>query len=191
MECNSIILASASPRRQELLKTVVEDFEVLVSNVDEIVPPEISALEVPQFLATIKAKDVAKNNPDRIVIGADTCVFNGDKILGKPSDREDAYNMLQSLSGKTHSVITGCALIKGNKSISFSVKTDVEFFDLTESEIEDYLNTNEPFDKAGSYGIQGKGALFVKRINGDYFNVVGLPISKLSRVLKTFYELTK
>ncbi len=191
MECNNIILASASPRRQELLKTIIEEFEVQISNVEEIVPHEISAFEVPEFLATLKAKDVAKRYPEKLVIGADTCVLNGDKILGKPSDREDAYNMLLSLSGKTHSVVTGCSLIKGNKSISFSVKTDVEFFDLTKGEIEDYLNTNEPFDKAGSYGIQGKGALFVKRINGDYFNVVGLPISKLSKVLKTFRELTK
>ncbi len=185
---NNIILASASPRRKELLKQITENFEVVVSSVEEIVPNNIPQEEVPQFLATLKAKDVASHNPDKLIIGADTCVFYDGAILGKPKDRQDAINMLSTLSGKTHSVITGCAIIKNGKSISFSVKTDVEFYDLSENEIYDYIDTKEPFDKAGGYGIQGKGALLVKGIKGDYFNVVGLPISQLKRVMNSFMK---
>lgn len=191
MELNNIILASASPRRQELLKHITDDFTVKVSSVEEIVPNEICADETPEFLAMLKAKDVAQSFPESLVIGADTCVLADGKILGKPKDKNDAYNMLSLLSGKTHTVITGCALVAGDKSISFSVSTDVEFYSLTEEEINDYINTSEPFDKAGAYGIQGKGSLLVKGINGDYFNVVGLPVAKLSRVIKSFYNITK
>ena len=183
---NNIILASASPRRKELLKQITEDFEISVSSVEEIVPDNIPAEEVPQFLSTLKARDVALNYPDKLVIGADTCVLCNGKILGKPKDNDDAYNMLSLLSGKTHSVITGCTLVKNGKSISFSVTTEVEFFKLTDQEIYDYIATNEPFDKAGGYGIQSKGGLLVKEINGDYFNVVGLPIAKLKKIMDSF-----
>lgn len=191
MGYNDIILASASPRRQELLKLITENFSVKISSVEEVVPCDIPVDEVPQFLATLKAKDIAADFPNNLVIGADTCVIADGKILGKPSDKNDAFKMLQSLSGKTHTVITGCALIKGEKSISFSVATKVEFFDLTTEEIDEYINTSEPFDKAGSYGIQGKGGLFVKKIDGDYFNVVGLPVAQLKKVIKSFSNFTK
>ena len=191
MEYNNIVLASASPRRQELLKQITDSFIVKVSSVEEIIPEGMLCDEVPQFLATLKAKDVATDFPNDLVIGADTCVLCDGKILGKPKDEDDAFNMLSDLSGKTHSVITGCALVKAEKSISFSVTTEVEFFDLTEDEINKYIKTNEPFDKAGGYGIQGKGSLFVKRINGDYFNVVGLPIAQLNRVIDSFSKFTK
>ncbi len=188
---SNIILASASPRRKELLNQITEEFSIVVSSVEEIVPDSIPVDEVPQFLATLKAKDVALNYPDKLVIGADTCVLCDGKILGKPKDCADAYNMLSLLSGKTHSVITGCALVKNGKSISFSVTTEVEFFKLTDKEINDYIETNEPFDKAGGYGIQSKGGLFVKGIKGDYFNVVGLPIAQLKKVMDSFSKINQ
>ena len=182
----SYILASQSPRRRELLSVITDDFTVIPSNVEEIVPDEIEILDSPEYLAKIKALDIAKEYPDDIVIGADTSVFLGDFILGKPTDRKHAYQMLKALSGNTHVVITGCAIVKGNKCESFSVKSEVEFFKLTEEEINAYLDTDEPYDKAGSYGIQAKGALLVKEIRGDYFNIVGLPIGELNRRLKEF-----
>lgn len=188
---DSIILASASPRRKELLKQITDNFTVVVSSVEEVVPDNITQEEVPQFLATLKAKDVALKYPDNLVIGADTCVLCDGMILGKPKDREDAFNMLSLLSGNTHSVITGCALVKNGRSVSFSVTTEVEFFKLTDVEINDYINTNDPFDKAGGYGIQSKGCLLVKGIKGDYFNVVGLPIANLNRVIKSFLKISK
>ena len=191
MQFKKIILASASPRRQELLKHITDDFIIKVSDIEEIVPDGISAEETPEFLAMLKAKDISSKFGDSLVVGADTCVLADGKILGKPKDAQDAYNMLSMLSGKEHTVITGCALSLGDKSISFSVSTKVEFYNLSKKEIDDYINTNEPFDKAGAYGIQGKGSLLVKRINGDYFNVVGLPISKLNRVINSFYNITK
>ena len=112
----------------------------------------------------------------------------GEVILGKPKDRGYAYQMLKMLSGNTHTVITGCAIVKGDKCVSFSVKSEVEFYPLSEEEINAYLDTDEPYDKAGGYGIQSKGALLVKGICGDYFNVVGLPVSPLSREIKNFIK---
>lgn len=178
------ILASASPRRKELLSMCIKEFKVCPSNIPEIVPKELDIEKHSEFLARLKAEDIAKLYPDDIIIGADTSVIYRDKILGKPNDREDAKQMLKMLSGNTHKVITGCAVVKNGVCNSFSVTTEVEFFKLNDSEIENYLNTNEPYDKAGSYGIQGLGGLFVKAIKGDYFNVVGLPIAHLKRYLE-------
>lgn len=178
------ILASQSPRRRELLSVITEDFTIIPSNIEEIVPEDIAPFESPEYLAKIKALDIAKTHPDDIVIGADTSVFLGDSVLGKPKNRNHAYEMLSMLSGNTHYVITGCAIVKGDKCISFSVKSEVEFYKLTDDEINAYLDTDEPYDKAGSYGIQAKGALLVKEIRGDYFNIVGLPIGELNRRLK-------
>ncbi len=180
----SLILASASPRRKELLKIITEDFLVCVAECDETLNEKIASKDVPEFLATKKARAVKKNNPFDTVIGSDTIVLLGDKILGKPTSREDAFDMLKGLSGKEHSVITGCCICAKEKEITFSCETKVEFFPLTDEEINSYLDTNEPYDKAGSYGIQGIGSLFVKQIKGDYFNVVGLPVSMLNKVLK-------
>lgn len=177
------ILASASPRRKELLSMVVSDFAVCPSNIPEIVPQDLPVEQHPEYLARLKAEDIANNYPDDIVIGADTSVIFGDVILGKPKDREDARRMLKILSGNTHKVITGCAVVKNDICESFSVVTEVEFFELSNTEISEYLDTNEPYDKAGSYAIQGLGGLFVKAINGDYFNVVGLPIAYLKRFM--------
>ena len=182
----SYILASQSPRRRELLSVITDNFTVMPSNVEEIVPDNVDIFDSPEYLARIKALDIAKEYPDDIVIGADTSVFLGDVILGKPKDRNYAYQMLKMLSGNTHIVITGCAIVKGDKLVSFSVKSEVEFFKLSEEEINAYLDTDEPYDKAGSYGIQAKGALLVKEIRGDYFNIVGLPIGELNKRLKEF-----
>ncbi len=180
----NIILASASPRRKELLAVITNDFSVVPSDCEENVPLDISADKTAEYLAEIKALSVAEKHPHSIVIGADTCVVAEDMILGKPKDTDDARKMLKMLLGKTHKVITGCAIVKNGVVNSFSVTTDVEFYPLSEEEIENYINTSEPYDKAGGYGIQGKASLFVKAIKGDYFNVVGFPIAELSRKLK-------
>ena len=179
-----IILASASPRRKELLGIITNDFEIIPSDAEEIVPSGISADETAEYLAKIKALSVAQIHTESIVIGADTCVVADGVILGKPKDKAQAKQMMELLSGKTHKVITGCAIVKNGKVDSFSVCTEVEFYSLSEEEIENYINTSEPYDKAGGYGIQGKASLFVKAIKGDYFNVVGLPVAELNRKLK-------
>lgn len=182
----NVILASASPRRKELFSIIENDFDIIPSKVEEIVPDGVSALEQAEYLATLKACDISKRYPNSLVIGADTCVVAEGKVLGKPKDKADADFMLRLLSGKIHRVVTGCAICYKEKTISFSNVTDVEFYPLTDSEIEEYTNTSEPYDKAGAYGIQGKAGLFVKGIKGDYFNVVGLPVSQLNKILNEF-----
>lgn len=181
-----IILASASPRRQELLKKITEDFISIPADIDETVPYGIPAEQAPEYLALKKAEHIAKGHPDSIVLGSDTGVFLDGEMLGKPCDRNEAYKMLETLSGRTHSVITGCAVVKGDKKVTFSCKTEVTFYELSRQEIADYVSTGECDDKAGAYGIQGKGALLIKEIKGDYFNVVGLPTAELYRSLKKF-----
>ncbi|MBQ7128644.1 MAG: septum formation inhibitor Maf [Clostridia bacterium] len=176
-----VILASKSPRREELLKTVFEEFEIIPSDCEEVVPKNISVKDVAEYLAILKAKDVAKKYRDSLVIGADTVVIVDGEILGKPKDKFEAKRMLKKLSGKTHTVVTGCCLCLNGKMNSFSKSTKVEFYKLTSDEIAEYVKTGEPMDKAGAYGIQGKGALLVKQIDGDYFTVMGLPIAKLKR----------
>lgn len=179
-----IILASQSPRRQELLKLITSDFEIKVSNVDETLPDKITPKEAVMYLSKIKAEPFADG--DDIVIGADTVVALDGKILGKPKSKENAKEMLRFLSGRTHSVFTGVTLASGKKTKTFAVETKVKFFELTNEEIDAYIKTKEPFDKAGAYGIQGYGSLLVEKIDGDYFNVVGLPVSTLARELKAF-----
>lgn len=176
-----IILASKSPRRKELLSLITEDFEIKSANVDETLPDGIAPDKAVEYLSKIKAIPL-KNDTDTI-IGADTVVAVDGKILGKPADHKDAYNMLKMLSGKWHSVFTGITVIKPEKTITVSVETKVKFFELNDDEIFKYINTDECDDKAGAYGIQGKGALLVEKIDGDYFNVVGLPVSTLSKLL--------
>lgn len=179
-----IILASASPRRQELLKLICESFTVEPADIDETVNKSIELEKIPEYLATEKARHIHNNNHyDDIVIGCDTGVFLDGIMLGKPKDEQDACKMLNSLSGREHKVITGCSVFYKDKVISFSQTTNVEFYKLTDEEIEAYVNTKEPMDKAGAYGIQGKGATLVKRINGDFYNVVGLPVALLNKKL--------
>lgn len=176
-----IILASKSPRRKELLSIITTDFKIKTADVDETLPENIAPDRAVEYLSKIKAEPFADKND--IVIGADTIVAADGKILGKPKDKDDAYSMLKMLSGKEHSVFTGVTVIKNNKAQTFSVETKVKFFALTDDEINAYIKTGEPFDKAGAYGIQGKGSLLVEKINGDYFNVVGLPVSRLAKIL--------
>lgn len=178
-----IILASASPRRKELLQKITDDFICVPADIDESLPCGARIEKAPEYLALKKAEHIAKDYDDSIVIGSDTGVFYGGEMLGKPKDRADAKRMLEMLSGKTHSVITGCAIIKGDKKITFSCETKVTFYELSQKEIKDYVATGECEDKAGAYGIQGYGALLIKEINGDYFNVVGLPVAQLYRKL--------
>ena len=178
-----IILASASPRRQELLKLISEDFKIIPADIDESVDKNLPLDGVPEYLADKKAAHISALYPDDIVIGCDTGVFVDNQMIGKPRSDKAAFEILKMLSGKTHHVITGCASYKSDRLVRFSQVTEVEFYKLTNAEIEEYIATGEPADKAGAYGIQGKGALLVKRINGDYFNVVGLPVALLNKKL--------
>jgi len=191
-QVKKIILASKSPRRQELLNQIGIPYEVVASKVDEKCVGDLPPDQLVEALAKIKAEDVAKNLPlkqeDFLVIGADTIVVLDNKILGKPISSVDAKNMLQSLSGKMHKVYTGVAIIDTKSSTweVFTQKTKVYMKTMTLEEIEAYVLTKEPLDKAGSYGIQGKGGVFVEKIEGDYFSVMGLPIGKLYDYLKKF-----
>lgn len=179
-----IILASASPRRSELMTLAGFRFDVICADIDEIVPEKALPQEVVMSLALQKAQAVAKDHRKSAVVGSDTVVALDGKILGKPRSEKEAVEMLRSLSGRIHKVFTGVAIVCGEKVTSFFEETEVEFYPLTDQEILDYVATGEPMDKAGAYGIQGRGAVLVKRINGDYFNVMGLPISKVYRELK-------
>jgi septum formation protein len=181
----SVVLASNSPRRKELLKFLFSDFLVSPANVDETIPLGVSAEGSAEYVAKKKALAVAEKFPNDLVIGCDTIVLHNGKVLGKPSSEEDSFNTLKALSGNTHKVITGVCIANRGSITSFSEVTEVTFHELTDKEVLEYIATGEPSDKAGSYGIQGYGSLLVKCIHGDYFNVVGLPISRLNRVLKT------
>ena len=183
---SKIVLASQSPRRKEIMETAGFEFEIIVSNAEEKIEENLSPEEVAKSLSLQKAQAVAVDNPEKIVIGADTIVVLDNEILGKPKDKNDAYKMLKKLSGKAHKVYTGIAVICGEKIVNEAVSTEVEFYELSDDEIIKYIETNEPMDKAGSYGIQGRGCLLVKGIKGDYFNVVGLPIATLSKIIKEF-----
>jgi septum formation protein len=179
-----LVLASSSPRRKELLENLHLAFEISSSEVDESFAPGLMPEEIVTELAYRKAKEVAKQYPSSFVIGADTIVVANERILGKPQTEAEATEMLCILSGKTHAVYTGVAIIHGNIETSFYEKTEVTFWELTEDEINAYIKSGEPFDKAGGYGIQGFGSTLVKQISGDYFAVVGLPVSRLVRELK-------
>ena len=180
----NIILASASPRRRELLTLAGIEYTVIPSECEEILPDDITPANAVEELARQKAEDVFRIHTDSMIIAADTVVALGNTILGKPKNDDDAFSMLSSLSGKIHTVYTGVCIKTAEKEEIFSVATDVEFYELTEKEICDYIATKEPCDKAGAYGIQGKGSLLVKGIRGDYFNVVGLPLAETVRRLK-------
>lgn len=183
-----IILASSSPRRQEILRQIGLHFEVKTKEVDETIPAGIPPHQAVSELAYRKAWGTAHLEPEAIVIGADTIVLHENRILGKPLDRSDAVETLRSLSGSEHLVITGFCVIEAatGKVVRANETTRVFFRRLTDAEINAYVESGEPMDKAGSYGIQGLGAVLVEKIDGCYFNVVGLPVSHLSQVLKSF-----
>ncbi len=192
MSCSKLILASASPRRRELLRMLGLGFEVLVSTAEEKkgelagVPgsPGEHAMET----AAGKAGEIADLHPDALVIAADTIVVAEEQVMGKPCDEEDARVMLSFLSGRWHEVYTGIALVKAaeKKSLLDYERTRVKFRPLTMEEIDQYIRSGEPMDKAGAYGIQGLGAVLVERIEGCFFNVVGLPLARLTLMLKEF-----
>ncbi|ASB88064.1 Maf family protein [Bacillus sonorensis] len=181
-----LILASQSPRRKELLNLLQIPYSIVVSDAEEKLNRNFSPAENVKWLAEQKVRVVADQYPDAVVLGADTIVCFEGVCLGKPKDAEEAERMLKMLSGQTHSVLTGVCIKSNSKCETFFEETEVTFWPLDEKEISAYIDTGEPFDKAGAYGIQGKGALFVKHIKGDYYSVVGLPISKTMRMLKRF-----
>jgi len=179
-----IILASASPRREQLLRQVGYEFQVLPSRAEEDNTAELSPEELVQTHARAKAWDVARQvAPADIVIGADTLVVLDGKVFGKPGSAEQACRMLQELSGRTHSVWSGIAIVKEGRCLCAAVETRVTLGRLNEEEIKRYVATGEPLDKAGAYAVQGIGAVFVEKLDGCYFNVVGLPLNALSRLL--------
>lgn len=178
-----IILASSSPRRKELLTTAGIEFEIHVKEVDESVPDGTPPAEAAKMTAAKKAAAVAEDYADCVVIGADTIVVANGKILGKPKDEADAESMLRMLSGIEHEVITGVCIIRNGTSETFAQISKVKFYNLTDEEISAYVATKEPMDKAGAYGIQGLGCKLVERIDGDYFNIVGLPVAEVCRKL--------
>lgn len=183
-----LLLASSSPRRSELLKMAGYEFTVVPANVSETFLHGTPPMQIVEQLSARKAQAVAKQHPEATVLAADTVVVFKGRILGKPKDAEAAKAMLKLLSANVHQVYTGYTVISGKKLINGHECTSVEFYTLSQSEIDAYIETEEPFDKAGAYGIQGRGALFVKRINGDYYNIVGLPIAKIHRILTGLQE---
>lgn len=181
-----LILASASPRRQQLMKDAGFTFEVRLKNVEEKYPQELHLENVPEYLSKVKASAFRKElKADEVLITADTVVCIHDRILGKPADRKEAISMLQELSGNRHLVVTGVSVTTRTEQLSFSSRTDVFFKHLSNEEIEFYVDTYKPFDKAGAYGIQEWiGYIGIERIEGSFYNVMGLPIQKLYETLR-------
>lgn len=183
-----IILASASPRRKQLLEWAEIKFDILVHPTDETYPEGLSATDVAIHIAKEKAKAVANNLPaDNIIIAADTIVVLHNEIIGKPKGREDGIAILKKLSGQQHKVVTGVCMIQGGKEISFSDTTEVDFHELSTAQIEFYIDRYKPYDKAGAYAIQEWiGVVGIKKISGDFYNVMGLPVSRVVQALKQF-----
>lgn len=180
-----LILASTSPRRSELLKMAGYEFTVATTEVGEEYLRGTPPMQIVEQLATRKAKAAVKEHPDDTILSADTLVVYKGRILGKPRDEAEAKNMLKLLAGNVHQVYTGYCIISGTKLLCGHECTSVEFYALKDEEIDAYIATGEPMDKAGAYGIQGRGALLVKRIDGDFYNVMGLPVGKINRILKS------
>ena len=180
----SIVLASGSPRRKELLETLGLDFAVVPAKGEEIAPCGAGPAETVEALSRAKAEEVAKDFPNALIIAADTVVWADGRILGKPKDETDAKAMLHLLSDNTHEVYTGVTAMYGGRTVVGSECTKVFFRKLSEDEIDRYVQTGEPMDKAGAYGIQGRAALMVRRLEGDYFNVMGLPLCRLGQMLE-------
>ncbi len=181
-----MVLASASPRRRELLALAGFSFSVCPSGVDETLEEGVSGEQAVQLLAQRKAEEVFARHPEQLIVASDTVVCLDRDILGKPKDVADAAGMLLRLSGQSHRVYTGVCIRAQKGRAVFCEQTEVVFYPLSEREIAGYIATGEPMDKAGAYGIQGKGALLVREIHGDYYNVVGFPISKFCRVYRNF-----
>ncbi len=186
---NKLILASKSPRRKEILSMVTKEFEIRVSDADETVDKDENPFEVPKLLAVKKAESVSFNDGE-LIIGCDTVVISPDgEIMGKPSDDSDAVRMLKKLSGTTHFVVSGIAVRNDEIVVSDSVITRVTMRELDESEILSYVNRFHPTDKAGAYGIQEMAGAFVEGIEGDFYNVVGLPLCRLCEILRDEFDV--
>ena len=182
----ALILASGSPRRRELMSLITPDYTVITSDVDETKIAADSPAHLAKALATAKARAVAEENPDDVVCGFDTVVECEGEVFGKPKDEADAVRMLRALSGKTHQVHTGVCVSRGGRTESFVDSCKVTFFPLGEEEIAFYTATPEPYDKAGAYAIQGRAALWLDRIEGDYYTIMGLPVSRTVQTLAHF-----
>ena len=180
----SLILASASPRRKELLGLFRIPFEIRVADIDEAMDSSKAPFDEVARVSRLKALAVPRESGDT-VIAADTIVVCEGKVLGKPRSKAEAVAMLSLLSGRDHQVMTGVTVIRGNRTETFTEVTDLHFRELSQKEIEDYVATGEPMDKAGAYGIQGGAALFCQRMVGDYYNVMGLPVCRLGEVLRS------
>ncbi|NIK13113.1 Maf family protein [Alkalibacillus almallahensis] len=181
-----LILGSSSPRRQAILQQVEQPFTIRKPDIDESVITTPNPVEKVEQLATIKGRHIPIENEQEIILSADTVVGFDHQIFEKPNTRDDAYQMMKQLSGQSHAVFTGGMLRSANQEDLFVERTEVEFWPLSEEEILWYIDTDEPYDKAGAYGIQSIGARFVKQIHGDYYNVMGLPISQVIRRLQAF-----
>ena len=182
----NIKLASKSPRRQELLRNIIEDFKIVTKDVEEEYPKDLKANEIALYLAKLKANSYLKESKENeLYITADTIVVYNNKVLGKPIDPKDAFRMLKELSGNTHTVYTGVSLLLNGEINSFLDSTEVSFYNLSDEEITFYINHYKPMDKAGSYGIQEwMGYVGIRKIKGDFFNVMGLPLHKLYREIE-------
>ena len=179
-----VILASNSPRRQELLKKLIPKFKIQVVPIEENYPKELAKDQIAKYLSELKSA-AYQPTKNELIITADTIVSIGNEVLGKPKDSNDALEMLMKLSGKSHRVTTAVSIKTTEKLITFSDTTEVTFYKLTSQEMEQYIRNCQPFDKAGSYGIQEwMGYFGIKKMNGDYYNVMGLPLHKLYRALK-------
>ena len=184
-----LILASKSPRRQELLKLTGYPFTICESRAEELTYTDGAVCDYVMENARRKALEVQKSFPDGIILGADTVVAFQNQILGKPKDEQDAFNMLNSLSGNIHEVYTGLCIADGDDIICEYERSLVKFRELDHDEIKKYIASGEPLDKAGAYGIQGLAAVFVKEIKGDFYNIVGLPVCKVNQLLKERYHV--
>jgi len=176
---DKIILASNSPRRREILARAGIPFDMMPSDIDETLCKETSPLNLVMELSRLKARNVAENAKDFIIIAADTVVFIDSLILGKPKDEDDAFYMLKRLLGRKHTVITGVTLKKNSAEKTFAETADVYMKPASDGDIRAYIKTGEPMDKAGAYAIQGVGSIFIEKIDGDFYNVMGLPVSRV------------
>ncbi|MDY5922520.1 MAG: Maf family protein [Oscillospiraceae bacterium] len=181
-----LILASGSPRRKELLALVTPDFTVKVSDVDESAITAPTPAGLAKALARAKCLAVAETEPEALVLGSDTVVEFEGEVFGKPKNRQDAQRMLQALSGKSHYVHTGVCMAQGDHIENFVVSSAVDFFPIEEADLQGYIDTKEPYDKAGGYAIQGHAAVWCKGIEGCYYNIMGLPVSQVAQALKKF-----
>lgn len=186
-----IILASNSPRRKELMKLLTENYQVVPANIDETVLPNETPEVYAKRMSETKGRAILEQYPNDLILSADTIVVRNGRILGKPVNREEAKSMLQSYSGATHEVLTIVTILSPTDKKTFIVGASVSFYELTEEEIERYLSKDEWQDKAGAYGIQGVAALFVKEIKGDFFTIVGFPVSRIYHELQNFTVLEK